>query len=305
MPELEQIEQTKVAGFVDRRGGKNSNKTRIEKDEEELKELLAKRKGEGVQEGTQESETSTTSETKTEDGVQGEAIGKEEESFKKRYGDVRRHLASKEKDFNARILELETQLSKATKNELVLPKSEEEIAEWTKKYPDVAAIVETIADRKAKDRSSDLDKRLQEIETLRETATKEKAEAELMALHPDFSNIREDDVFHEWADEQPKWVQDALYENADDAMSVSRVLDLYKQDKGISKDKAKTSNSNIDAAKSIKSTRNVPQEDESKSFLRESQVNKMSMKEYEKNSDSIMESIRSGKFIYDISGGAR
>ena len=125
-----------------------------------------------------------------------------------------------------------------------------------------------------------------------------------MALHPDFADIREDDVFHEWADEQPKWVQDALYENSDDAKSVSRVLDLYKQDKGISKDKAKPSN-NIEAAKSIKSTRNVPQEDESNSYLRESQVNKMSTKEYEKNADSIMESIRSGKFIYDLSGGAR
>ena len=304
MPELEQVEQTKVAGFVDRRGGKNNNKARIEKDEQELKELLAKREGEGVQEGTQESETSATPETKTKDGVSTEAIGKEEESFKKRYGDVRRHLASKEKDFNARILELETQLSKATKNELVLPKSEEEIADWTKKHPDIAAIVETIADKKAKDRSIDLDKRLQEIETLRETANKEKAEAELMALHPDFITIREDDVFHEWADEQPKWVQDALYENSDDAMSVSRVIDLYKQDKQIVKSTKNTFNK-ADAAKSIKSTRNVPQEDESNSYLRESQVNKMSTKEYEKNADSIMESIRSGKFIYDISGGAR
>jgi len=304
MPELEQVEKTKVAGFVDRRGSKG-NKARIEKDEQELKELLAEREGKGIQtEETQESETSATPETKTEDGVSTEAIGKEEESFKKRYGDVRRHLATKEKDYNARILELENQLSKATKNELVLPKSEEEISEWSKKYPDVAAIVETIADRKARDRSLDLDKRLKEIETLRETATKEKAEAELMALHPDFATIREDDVFHEWADEQPKWVQDALYENSDDAKSVSRVLDLYKQDKGIFKDRAKSS-SNLEAAKSIKSTKNVPQDDESKSYLRESQVNKMSTKEYEKHSDNIMEAIRSGKFIYDLSGAAR
>jgi len=304
MPELEQIEQTKVAGFVDRRGGKNSNKTRIEKDEQELKELLADKETENAKEGNEEPKEGASVKTSSEDGVQGEAIGKEEESFKKRYGDIRRHLSTKEKEFNDRLTELQSQLDKATKNELVLPKSEEEILAWTKKYPDVAAIVETIADRKAKDRSSDLDKRLQEIETLRETATKEKAEAELMALHPDFANIREDDAFHEWADEQPKWVQDALYENSDDAKSVSRVLDLYKQDKGIFKDKAKPSN-NIEAAKSVKSTRNVPQEDESNSYLRESQVNKMSTKEYEKNADSIMESIRSGKFIYDISGAAR
>jgi hypothetical protein len=31
----------------------------------------------------------------------------------------------------------------------------------------------------------------------------------------------------------------------------------------------------------------------------------MSAKEYEQNSDAIMEAIRSGKFTYDISGNAR
>ena len=54
-------------------------------------------------------------------------------------------------------------------------------------------------------------------------------------MHPDFVQIREDDKFHNWAKDQPKWVQDALYENQDDAKSVSRVLDLYKTDMGITK----------------------------------------------------------------------
>jgi len=40
-------------------------------------------------------------------------------------------------------------------------------------------------------------------------------------------------------------------------------------------------------------------------ILRESQVQKMSPQEYEKRSDEIMEAIRSGKFIYDMSGSAR
>ena len=63
---------------------------------------------------------------------------------------------------------------------------------------------------------------------MRTQAKKEKAEVELLNIHPDFAQIREDDVFHSWAEEQPKWVQDALYENTDDAKSVARVLDLYK-----------------------------------------------------------------------------
>ena len=41
------------------------------------------------------------------------------------------------------------------------------------------------------------------------------------------------------------------------------------------------------------------------SDLKESDVQKMSAQEYEKNSDEIMEAIRSGKFVYDVSGSAR
>jgi hypothetical protein len=39
--------------------------------------------------------------------------------------------------------------------------------------------------------------------------------------------------------------------------------------------------------------------------IRESDVQKMSATEYEKNADDIMEAIRTGNFIYDLSGSAR
>jgi vacuolar-type H+-ATPase catalytic subunit A/Vma1 len=212
-------------------------------------------------------------------------------------------MADKDKKTEERIKALEDQLSKATRNELVLPKSEDEIADWAKKYPDVAGIVETIADKKARERSSDLDKRLENIEKMRVEAVKEKAEAELMKLHPDFLNIREDDKFHDWADEQPKWVQDALYENVDDAKSVARVIDLYKIDAGITTKKG----DNKKSAASAVNTRSKasPTADESNNYIRESQVDKMSDKEYAKNQEAIMEAMRTGKFVYDLSGAAR
>ena len=56
---------------------------------------------------------------------------------------------------------------------------------------------------------------------------------------------------------------------------------------------------------STKSNRSAPQADESSTYLTESQVQAMSAIEYEKRSDEIMEAIRTGKFIYDISGSAR
>tara|TARA_Y100000592_G_scaffold23375_1_gene36311 strand:+ start:1522 stop:2418 length:897 start_codon:yes stop_codon:yes gene_type:complete len=298
MPELENVEQVKVAGFVDPRSRKNKNAERIKKDEEELQSLLkAREEGNAPAEEVKEASDSEKGEETTKEDKD---LSKEELSFKKRYGDLRRHMADKDKKTDERIKALEAQLSKATKNELVLPKSEEEIAEWTKKYPDVAGIVESIADKKARERSIDLDKRVQDIERMRVEAAKEKAEAELLKLHPDFADIREDDKFHDWADAQPKWVQDALYENVDDAKSVARVIDLYKIDSGIKK------SSNKSAASAVNTrSKASPTSDESNNYIRESQVDKMSDKEYAKNQEAIMEAMRTGKFVYDLSGAAR
>ena len=292
MPELESVEKVKVAGFASPR--KTKNQERIEKDEKELKELL--NPTEEASEGTEEHQNAENGEAQEKD------LTKEEVSFKKRYGDLRRHMADKDKKSDDRIKALEDQLSKATKNELVLPKSEDEIAEWTKKYPDVAGIVETIADKKARERSEDLDKRMQDIEKIRVEAVKEKAEAELLKLHSDFTDIREDDKFHEWAEKQPKWVQDALYENTDDARSVARVIDLYKIDSGIT---TKKGDSSRKAASAVNPKSRAEPTQEEKGVWKESQVEKMSDKDYEKHADAITDSIQSGKFIYDISGAAR
>ena len=300
MPELENVEKVKVAGFVDPRSRKNKNAERIKKDEEELQELLkAREEGTATAEEIKEASAPEKGEEATKED---ENLSKEELSFKKRYGDLRRHMASKDKETEERIKALEDQLSKATRNELVLPKSDDEIAAWAKKYPDVAGIVETIADKKARERSTDLDNRVKDIEKMRVDAIKAKAEAELIKLHPDFVDIREDDKFHDWADEQPKWVQDALYENVDDAKSVARVIDLYKIDAGI-----KTKKDDGKSAASVVGTRSKanPISDESKNYWKESQVEKMSDKDYAKNQESIIEAMRSGKFLYDLSGAAR
>jgi len=292
------------------------NLSRVQRDEEELRELL-KQAG-ATQDETEEEavEAEPNSAEPSEPSVQAESVTKqkeepkaeaqeedlsaEEKNFKKRYGDLRRHTQEKEKEFQAQLDKLTSQLDAATKNELVLPKSEDEVEAWAKKYPDVAGIVEAIADKKASERSSELDGRLKEIEALRSTAKREKAEAELLSMHPDFKDIRADDAFHSWAEKQPKVVQDALYENSEDAKSVARVIDLYKSDQGI---KTKSTNdSDKAAASSVKAKgRATPDTDDSSKYLSESQVSKMSLKEYEKRMDEIFDAQRSGKFIYDMS----
>ena len=247
-----------------------------------------------------EAEAAEEAPEKAQAADEDDDLSAEEKTFKQRYGDIRRHMKDKEQEWKLKFEKLEAQLQSAAKNELVLPKSEKEIEAWSKKYPDVAGIVEAIADKKAQERSSDIDKRLKEVEELRITAKREKAEAELAVMHPDFNTIRDDDTFHEWAKEQPRWVQDALYENVDDAKSVSRVIDLYKADKGITTKKKTIEDKGAASSVTTKRT-TTPSDSEESTYIRESQVAKMSMKEYEKRAEEIMEAQRSGKFIYDMS----
>ena len=193
---------------------------RIKKDEKELEKLLQGQKEEAKEEAESKEETSDNKEPESA----------EERSFKKRYGDLRKHQQQQQKVFEDKITNLERQLGEATKKEIKLPKTEEELETWAKEYPDVAAIVESIAIKKAREQSKGIEDKIKKYEDLRVEASKEKAEAELLSIHPDFEQIRETDDFHEWAEKQPKWVQNALYENDNDAKSAARAIDLYKVD---------------------------------------------------------------------------
>jgi len=283
----EEMKPEKKIAFANRKYT-NEEKRKIE--EEELEQMLKEQRGE-VEETTEEPQ-------------EAEPTNAEEKTFKKRYGDLRRHVQEKEKEFQGQLEELKKQLDSATRKEMKLPKSEEDLEKWIKEYPDVAAIIETIAIKKAREQSKSLEDKMKAVDDMQYTAKKEKAEAELMHLHPDFGDIRDSDDFHEWAEDQPKWIQDALYENDNDAKSAARAIDLYKSDRGI---KTQKSSNSKDAAKSVntRNSRSKPQDNEASTYLRESQVHKMSPQEYEKRSDEIMEAIRSGKFIYDMSGSAR
>ena len=277
-----EVEPSKVA-FVSRPYSKDE---KLKKDEEELEQLLEEQKQDALTEEVEEEPTTV-----------------EEKTFKKRYSDLRRHQQKQTEELKTEINALKSQLEQSTKKQIKLPKSDEDIDTWAKEYPDVAAIVETIAMKKAAEQSASLEQRVKALDDMQQDVSKQRAETELLQMHPDFDEIRNDDDFHTWADEQPKWIQDALYENDNDARSAARAIDLYKADRNLTTKKT----SNKDAAKSVstKGKRNKPVENESSSFLRESDVQRMTAKEYENKSDEIMEAIRQNKFVYDVSGSAR
>jgi hypothetical protein len=286
MSEVDTVQVEEKKAFISR---PYSNSERIKKDEEELEEMLRVQKGEVSEEEEQEAEPTTA----------------EERSFKKRYGDLRRHTQKQQEDLQSQISELKEQLTSATKKEMKLPKTDDEIDVWMSKYPDVAAIVETIAIKKAREQSTELEERVTKINKMQEDAERQKAETVLLQLHPDFDEIRQDDDFHTWAEEQPRWIQQALYDNDNDAQAAARAIDLYKADRGISTKKKSKRSSNAAEMVDTRATRNRPTAEDTSGVIKESDVQKMSATQYEKNQDTIMEAIRSGKFVYDLSGSAR
>ena len=290
MPELETVSKPKTAGFVDSKHN-NANKRRIEEEQAEIDKLTA----------TEE----TTEETAAEEPVeakQEENLTPEEKTYKKRHTDARKYINEQD----ARIKALEQRLNNPEPTEDIRPpKSDEDIGAWAEKYPDVAAIVETIAEKKAQEKFSQAEGRLQRIDEINAEAERTKAETEIRKSHSDFDELKASDAFHDWADVQPKWVKDALYENSDDPMSVVRVIDLYKVDNGMDTRGRKSSTKK--AASAVVSKRNSAnlEQDTSIPKYTESMVEKMSMADYEKNQDAILQASRDNPNFYDISGAAR
>ena len=284
MSDVTQVEvEPQKTAFISR---PYSREEKLKQEEEELQELVEEQKQDASSEETENEPTNA-----------------EERTFKKRYSDLRRHQQKQTDELKAEINTLKLQLEQSTKKQIKLPKSDEDIETWARDYPDVAGIVATIAIKKAAEQQASLEEKVKALNDMQQSVTKQRAETELLQLHPDFDDIRNDDDFHTWAEEQPTWIQNALYENDDDAHSAARAIDLYKADRNITAKKS----SSKDAARSVstKGKRSKPARDDRGNSNKESDVQRMSATDYEKHSDDIMEAIRNGKFIYDVSGSAR
>ena len=298
MPELNVMESPKVAGFVDS-SHSNANRRRADKEEKEIEELMQSRQEDKEQE--QEQEVVVAEEATKEAAVKEDDkdLTREEKTYKKRYDDLRRHqnkLVEQVKTLEAKVNDPAS---------FAAPTTEEELEAWKEKYPDVANIVSTLAKKEAQAMYNAADERLSRLDEIAEQAGRAKAEAEIRAIHSDFDELKESDAFHDWVDVQPKWVKDALYVNADDPASVARVIDLYKADNNIVNKGKKASAKKAAAAIVTKKGRTSVDAEESNGRITESDVNKMSAAEYEKRSDEIMEAIRGGRFVYDMTGAAR
>jgi hypothetical protein len=229
----------------------------------------------------------------------------EEETFKKRYGDLRRYMQQTVEQKDKELEDLRKKVQQTKKEEFKLPTSEEEIEAWASKYPEVAKIVDSIAQKRAREASSEVENSMTDLRKMKRQLEKEKAEHQLRTMHTDFDVIRTDKKFHAWVKEQPAYIQDALYKNETDAIAAARAIDLYKADMGMIAEKRSDSQLQKDAAKAVSRSSKGNPTGSSSAQWSESRVMSLKPHEYEKYEEEILKAVRDNKFVYDLNGGAR
>ena len=179
-------------------------------------------------------------------------VNAEEKVFKKRYDDLKRHYDSTITKHKGEVSTLKKQLEDT---DIVPPKSAQELETWKLKYPDVYDIMKSVAITESKEQAKSVETKLETLEQAQSQLSKEKAELELLKLHPDFKEIRSTDDFHEWAKNQDQTIQSWLYDNTSNHTLCARAIDLYKMDKGFSSSKKSNKDIRKEAAKVVTTTR--------------------------------------------------
>ena len=213
--------------------------------------------------------------------------------YKKRYDDLKKHYDSKLNEFKSR----EEELLKQAMPEYKAPKTEEELEEFKKQYPDVFEVVETVAHLQSESKAKVLEERLSQLQEREAQMLKQSAEERLMEKHPDFNEIRNSDDFHAWAKEQPQSIQDWIYNNSDNPDLASRALDLFKKDLGIEAEPKKTTSKKTKSAADMVSTKTTSVEPKSEKVWSEREIAAMSMDEFDKHEAEISEAMQQGRIV--------
>ena len=240
-------------------------------DEEEVKE----------NQETKQNETDTSKEATPKDQSFVETKEEDGTVYKKRYDDLKKHYDKKLDEWKTERDALEA-ANKVSDTGVQVPTTPEEITEFKQKYPDVYKVVESVASMQAEQRAGDLRGEIDSLKKREEDLVVQSAYKELLSQHPDFQEIKTDEKFLQWLDEQPESISDGIYKNNKDARWASRVLDLYKADVGMNKEPKRIKKSAAETVKSTKAKEIVTNTDANKKIWKGSDIARLKPWEFEK-----------------------
>ena len=217
-------------------------------------------------------------------------------NYKKRYDDLKKHYDQKLSEFKRTEQELREQAREA-EPQYQAPKSQEDLDRFREEYPDLYDTVETVAHMRSQQEVEALRSKLSVIEQREAEIAAREAETALKERHPDFDDIRGDDGFHEWAQEQPDQIQDWIYNNPNNVTLAVKALDLYKLEtgKGQGSRKRRSSRQQGGSAADMVSTKTTNVDAKEAKIWTESEIAKMSLDQFDRVEDEIKLAMEEGR----------
>jgi hypothetical protein len=211
----------------------------------------------------------------------------EDHDYKKRYDDLKRHYDSKVLEFKGEIEELKSSVNQRNvelPQGVPMPKTMEELAQFKDQYPEVFEVVQTVSTMQTESQLSQLREELGTIKEREKELEKQTAYEQLLNAHPDFDDLKADEKFLSWLEEQPSSIADVIYKNNTDSKWAARVIDLYKADNNIGTKKQTRPKKNEDAAAAVtrQNAKEVSTRDNNGKIWKASQIAKMRPWEFEK-----------------------
>ena len=219
-------------------------------------------------------------------------------NYKKRYDDLKKHYDQKLSEFKRTEQELRDQ-AREVEPQYQAPKSQEDLDRFRTEYPDLYDTVETVAHMRSQQEVEALRSRFSVIEEREAQIAAREAESALQERHPDFDQIRGDDSFHEWAQEQPNQIQDWIYNNPNDVTLAVKALDLYKLETGKGQGSRKRRSGNRQpqggSAADMVSTKTTNVDAKEAKIWTESEIAKMSLDQFDRHEEEIKIAMEEGR----------
>jgi hypothetical protein len=219
-------------------------------------------------------------------------------NYKKRYDDLKKHYDQKLSEFKRTEQELREQ-AKEAEPQYQAPKTQEDLDRFRTEYPDLYDTVETVAHMRSQQEVEALRSKLSVIEQREAEIAAREAESALQERHPDFDEIRGDDSFHEWAQEQPNQIQDWIYNNPNDVTLAVKALDLYKLETGKGQGSRKRRSGNRQpqggSAADMVSTKTTNVDAKEAKIWTESEIAKMSLDQFDRHEEEIKIAMEEGR----------
>ena len=219
-------------------------------------------------------------------------------NYKKRYDDLKKHYDQKLSEFKRTEQELRDQ-AKEAEPQYQAPKTQEDLDRFRTEYPDLYDTVETVAHMRSQQEVEALRSKLSVIEQREAEIAAREAESALQERHPDFDQIRGDDSFHEWAQEQPDQIQDWIYNNPNNVTLAVKALDLYKLETGKGQGSRKRRSGNRQpqggSAADMVSTKTTNVDAKEAKIWTESEIAKMSLDQFDRHEDEIKIAMEEGR----------